>query len=481
MEPIASAAGIRAAEHVWFDAHPGGDLMGRAATAVARAALKLLSGRESWGVLVVAGPGNNAGDALFAAAELHDLLGQRVPIWVWPVAERTHNDGLDAALAEGAVVVDAAGALMFADGVGLIIDGLSGLGGRPGLPDAVAAVARAASDGGVPVLSVDLPSGLSADAVGMAPSFKADVTVTFIARKLANVCQPAASACGQVELVDIGVTAPPTSIWLATASDLRDCYPWPGPLSDKYSRGVVGLDTGSADYPGAALLGVNGALHAGAGMVRYAGPARAGVLAAFPSVVAPPDPLVPGRVQAWVCGSGWPAADADRLSRRLADGVPVVLDAGALIDLPRELPDGCLLTPHAGELGRLLGVPRHQVAEDPIAHARDGAARTGATVLLKGATQYSVSPAGQVLIACPGPPWTAVAGSGDALAGIAGALIAAGVDAWRAGALAASLQARAAGCLPGPRTPEEVTATGLPAAIAALDPRQPARKDDPWR
>ena len=111
-------------------------------------------------------------------------------------------------------------------------------------------------------------------------------------------------------------------------------------------------------------------------MVRYAGPAREAVLSRFPSVVAPLDADAPGRVQAWVCGSGWPGPDPQRLARRLADGVPVVLDAGALADLPRDLPPGCLLTPHAGELARLLGVDRSAVADDPIGHASRAAARS---------------------------------------------------------------------------------------------------------
>jgi NAD(P)H-hydrate repair Nnr-like enzyme with NAD(P)H-hydrate dehydratase domain len=96
------------------------------------------------------------------------------------------------------------------------------------------------------------------------------------------------------------------------------------------------------------------------------------------------------------------------------------------------------------------------VEEDPVHHAREAARRTGATVLLKGATQYCVRPDGAVMLAEPGPAWSATAGSGDTLAGIAGALLAAGLDAWRAGAVAASLQARAAAILPGPRTPSEV-------------------------
>lgn len=468
MRPIASAEGVRRAEQAWFAAHPGGDLMGRAADAVAEVAARMLTGRESLGVLVVAGPGNNAGDALFAAAELPGLLGRTLPLLVWPVTEATHADGLTAALAAGAVVVDAAGALTHGPGAGLVIDGLSGLGGRPGLPDAVAALARAVSEASVPVLAVDLPSGLMADAVGVHPSFAADETVTFIAHKLAHAATPAAARCGRTTLVDIGVDAPDEGRWVVEPSDLAAWYPWPDAEADKYSRGVVGLDTGSGPYPGAALLGVSGALHAGAGMVRYAGPARDAVLAAFPSVVAPVDAADPGRVQAWVCGSGWPDADPDRLRRRLDDGVPVVLDAGALADLPGDLPENSLLTPHAGELARLLGAERSDVHADPVGHALRAAADTHATVLLKGATQYAASPDGSLLVVPAGPAWTATAGSGDVLAGIAGTLLAAGLPAQRAGALAAALQARAASVLPGPRTPDDLARLALPLAIAGL-------------
>ncbi|HHU39657.1 MAG TPA: bifunctional ADP-dependent NAD(P)H-hydrate dehydratase/NAD(P)H-hydrate epimerase [Propionibacterium sp.] len=468
MEPIASAQSIRDAEAAWFAAHPGGDLMGVAASAVARASIPLLAGREHLGVLVVAGPGNNAGDALFAAAELPELLGRPVPLWVWPIVDTTHADGLAAALDEGAVVVDAAGALTLCTGAGLVIDGVSGLGGKPGLPDAVAAVARAAHEARVPVVAVDIPSGLVADSCRAHDSFVADVTVTFIARKLAHVAEPAASACGRVELVDIGVAPTPVDLWRVTGDDLRAWYPWPDAGSDKYSRGVVGVDTGTETYPGAALLGVSGALHAGAGMVRYAGPARDQVLRAFPSVVAPLDPTNPGRVQAWVCGSGWPSADAERLARRVADWVPLVLDAGALGALPDELPSDSVLTPHAGELARLLGIERAEVEDDPLTHARRAAADTGACVLLKGATQYAVAPDGTAILAQPGPAWTATAGSGDVLAGMVGTFLAAGVPTLWAAALAASLQARAAAAMPGPHTPEELAAHSLPSVIASL-------------
>ena len=471
MEPIATADEIRAAEGAWFAAHPGGDLMGRAADAVAEVAADVLRTQDLPGVLVVAGPGNNAGDALFAAAELSGLLGRTVPLWVWPVLEKTHADGLDAALASGAVLIDGAGALMHVGGAGLVIDGFAGIGGRAGLPDAVSAVARAADEAGVPVLAVDLPSGLVADSPVAHDSFRADVTVTFIARKLAHVAEPAASRCGEVVLVDIGVALDAgagASVALVDVEDLGTWFPFPTVASDKYSRGVVGIDTGTEEYPGAAVLGVSGALHAGAGMVRYTGPARDAVLAAFPSVVCPLDVVNPGRVQAWVVGSGWPGADGPRLGRRVADRVPMVVDAGALDTvhwLQDPLPPGSLATPHAGELARLLGVERSAVEDDPIRFAREAAAALGASVLLKGATQYCVAPEGDVLIAEPGPAWTATAGSGDVLAGIAGALLAAGVPALRAGALAASLQARAASAVPGPRTPDEVAASGLPDVV----------------
>ncbi|MFV0452158.1 MAG: bifunctional ADP-dependent NAD(P)H-hydrate dehydratase/NAD(P)H-hydrate epimerase [Propioniciclava sp.] len=473
MLAVLTASAIRDAEGRWFADHPAGDLMGHAARAVADQAAELLDqqapGEAPPCVLVVAGAGNNAGDALFAAQRLARARPERIEVLLWPATGSTHAEALAAAVEAGAVIVDAGTALDRAPHVSLIIDGVSGLGGRPGLPPTVAAVAGAAEVHRVLVLAVDLPSGLTADRPGAGVSFQATRTVTFIGHKLAHVALPAAARCGVVTCVDLGVEAPSAEVFCLTGDDIGAGYPWPGPMSDKYSRGVVGLDTGSRAYPGAAVLGCSGALHAGAGMVRYVGPARAMVLGAHPSVVAAQDSRRPGRVQAWVCGSGWSALDADRRARRLDDGVPTVLDAAALLDPPDTLDASTLLTPHAGELARLLGVDRAAVTDDPLSHSRRAAAETGACVLLKGATQYSVHPDGRVLIAEAGPSWTATAGSGDVLAGVAGTLLAAGVDAWHAGALAASLQARAAAALPGPHAPDEVAAIGLPRALATLE------------
>lgn len=197
---------------------------------------------------------------------------------------------------------------------------------------------------------------------------------------------------------------------------------------DKYSRGVVGMRTGSEAYPGAAVLGVEAAWRAGAGMVRYVGPDAAAslVLARRPETV-----RGAGRVQAWVIGSGMPAATDDSgavggmtLAEILAGSEPVVVDAGAL-----ELPGATaprVLTPHRGELARLRstrGLSREWT--DDAEAARDTAAATGATVLLKGARTWVATPGGWLGLVESGAPWLSTAGTGDVLAGILGALVAA--------------------------------------------------------
>lgn len=208
----------------------------------------------------------------------------------------------------------------------------------------------------------------------------------------------------------------------------------PRASDDKYARGVVGLVTGSDAYPGAAVLGVEAAHRTGAGMVRYLGPRRAAdlVLARRPETVAGT-----GRVQAWVLGSGMDAAQRTAplratLHASLAEGVPVVLDAGAL-DLARIGDGPLLLTPHAGELRTLLAglgidAERDAIAEAPERWARLAAERTGATVLLKGARTVVTDGERVASVAAP-THWLATAGTGDVLAGVAGAVLAAHADA----------------------------------------------------
>lgn len=444
---------IRAAEEEAFARTAEGELMQRASDALATRLLRDLGHTDGTAVLVLAGPGNNGGDALWAAAR---LAGRGVRVWVHAVVpDRVHREGWQAALAGGAIPVDFETALTLVDRVDRVVDGIFGIGGHPGLSGDSAVLARACEQAGVPVTAVDIPSGLAADEAGDYSSFRAERTVTFGSAKPCQVMQPAAGRCGEVDVVDIGLHwaaigelgEPLVRRW--EAADVAQHWPVPTVCSDKYARGVVGVDAGSATYPGAGVLVAYGASYAGCGMVRSLGAPEVGraAVTAIPSVV-----TAPGRVQAWVVGSGWgdrPDA-AERLAGLLAEGVPVLVDADGLSHVDRvTLRPDCLLTPHAGELARLLGVERAAVVARPIEHARRAADLTLATVLLKGATQYVARPGERsVDVAVPGPAWTAQAGSGDTLAGVCGALLAAGLPAAEAAVCGASLQALAAAAEP---------------------------------
>lgn len=261
-----------------------------------------------------------------------------------------------------------------------------------------------------------------------------------------------------------------------TVAEVAAWWPVPDAQSHKYTRGVVGIDAGSASYPGAGLLAVAGALGAGPGMVRYLGQVPSTVIVhRYPSVVA-----APGQVQAMVLGSGWgELPDAkERLQRAVALQVPLVIDADALGLLPQGLPGNSLITPHAGELARLLGADRVDVESDPIGAATQAASQLGVTVLLKGAIQPVVTPEAEVWTAIPGPAWTGQAGSGDVLAGACGTLLAAGLPAWQAGLLAASLQAITATRYLGPHTPD-VQAARFPEVVGEIT-RPRVCDGSPW-
>ncbi len=266
-----------------------------------------------------------------------------------------------------------------------------------------------------------------------------------------------------------------------TFDDVRRLWPVPGAGSDKYSRGVVGIVAGTPTYPGAAVLSVLGALGAGPGMVRYLGPpeVQALVHAAAPEAV-----TAEGRVQAWVCGSGFDpgsrakgvAEQKHHVEEALASDLPVVVDAGALELLDhRSAPT--LLTPHAGELARLLSrlrgeeVSREEVTSAPLAHAREAAERTGCTVLLKGSHTLVVSPDASrpVRSQADAPAWVGTAGAGDVLGGLLGTLLAAGLDPLDAGSLGALVHGVAADRTnPGGPVRISEVARRIPETVAAL-------------
>ena len=346
----------------------------------------------------------------------------------------------------------------------LIIDGLLGIGGKGGLREPFATLAQLAANSAATTLAVDLPSGIDADTGEVeGPAVRADVTVTFGTFKPGLLIDPGSGHAGVVELVDIGLGPyldPTPEASAPQAEDIADLLPRPGAESDKYRRGVLGLLAGSDKYTGAALLSTGGAVAGGAGMVRLvtAPNAAAAVRLVHPEVVITelpgirfPDDV--GRVQAWVAGPGMGTdeAAADRLGRVLATNLPVLIDADGLTLLSnhRELlprPAPTLLTPHAGELGRLLRADPADVAARRLEHARRAAAEFGACVLLKGSTTVVAPPhdLDPVLINTTGTSWLATAGTGDVLAGLAGALLAQGLAAPQAALCAAYLHGLAA-------------------------------------
>jgi ADP-dependent NAD(P)H-hydrate dehydratase / NAD(P)H-hydrate epimerase len=449
-------------------------LMQRAAAEVAANASQLLrsrtGGRYGRHVMIMVGAGNNGGDALFAGVR---LARRGVRVTAVRCLGNPHPAGLAALVAAGGQLVELDEVNKHLD-FHLVIDGILGIGGRPGLPDAVDQLIQLVAERAIPIVAVDLPSGVAAD-TGAVPgaAVSATRTVTFGELKPCHLLQPALRHCGVITVVDIGLgTDHPEKPDLEglDEDELARTWPYPTERSDKYSRGAVGADTGSDQYPGAAVMSVYGAVYGGAGYVRFVGAERpASIISAqLPNVV-----FSPGRVQAHLFGSGWGerADGAQVLARVAEEGTPAVVDADGLRYLPNPAPANWLLTPHAGELARLLDRERGWVEEDPLRAVSAGARQTGATVLLKGATQLVARPGdGPVLVAVPGPAWTAQAGSGDVLGGVCAALLAAGIDAQKAGQLGASVQAVAAAAHPGVMSPQEL-ARAIGRSLGRLEQR----------
>lgn len=285
-------------------------------------------------------------------------------------------------------------------------------------------------------------------------ALRADATVTFGTYKPGLLIDPAREYAGTVRLVGIGLEAHLPSVPDLEAlqhADVARLLPEPAAESDKYRRGVVGVVAGSARYPGAAVLAVAGALRGGAGAVRYVGHAADAVIARFPeTLVHAGPPAKAGRVQAWVVGPGL-GDDEEAVRDVLASDVPVLVDADGLRLLDaaavRDRDAPTLLTPHAGEAAALLGVPRDEVESSRLASVRELAAHYGATALLKGSTTLVAGPDGSrtpVRVNPMGTPWLATAGSGDVLSGLAGSLLAAGLEPRDAGSVAAYLHGLAA-------------------------------------
>ena len=446
---------------------PGIELMERAGAAVAACA-ETYSPRS---VAVLAGPGNNGGDG-FVAARLLAEAGYRVTVFLH--GDRAKLKG-DAALAAQRWTGPTLPAMTDeVNNYSLVVDALFGAGlDRPLEADALALVA-ALNASALPVLAVDLPSGINgATGAVMGDAIRATATVTFFRRKPGHLLLPGRLHCGKVQVADIGINAdvldhirPQTfendpALW-------RKSFPVPQLDGHKYSRGHAVVVSGGIATTGAARLAARGALRAGAGLVTIASPRDAlavNAAASLAVMVRPVDGareltefLSDPRFNALAIGPGCGvgAATLELTLAALSGERAVVLDADALtsfagdavalsVAIKRRGRAATVLTPHAGEFARLFS------DLDPSSHlpvklelTRKAAAETGAVVVFKGADTVIAAPDNRAAINANAPAWLATAGSGDVLAGIITGLLAQGMPAFEAACAAVWLHGEAA-------------------------------------
>ncbi|WP_280489942.1 bifunctional ADP-dependent NAD(P)H-hydrate dehydratase/NAD(P)H-hydrate epimerase [Nocardia carnea] len=481
------AADVKATVATELQAGPSDRLLRKAAAGLAVVVAEELQRRHGsvYGrrIAMLVGTGNNGADALLAGIRLRR---QGVQVDAVLTGDTAYDPGVQRLrrargnLIPGAEIALAVEALQAAD---LILDGIIGESGAGGLYGNGAQLVNAIP-ANTPVIAVDLPSGVDPDSGEIQGTHvRADLTVTFAAWKGCLLLPPASHAAGDLRYVSVGLPTIPVSptVRRLGANDIAKLWPVPARNSHKYTRGVLGIVAGSDRYPGAAVLAVLGAVESGAaGIARFVGPAgvTTQVLTAVPEAV----PGI-GQVQAWLLGSGVEDdAEQDKaINTALRSGQPCVVDAGALhACVHRRLEgeraagaDKVLLTPHAGELARMIGwldepVERTEIEARPLHYGRKLAQALDVTVLVKGPTTIIVGPEGKVGSQAEAPPWLATAGAGDVLAGIAGALMASGVKALDAGELAAFVHGRAAMAAHQDRSRGPLTASAVAQAVPAV-------------
>ncbi|MGN6606784.1 MAG: NAD(P)H-hydrate dehydratase [Jatrophihabitans sp.] len=464
-----SVAQIREAEASLMATMPEGALMQRAASALAVECARVLGRVYGARVVLLVGGGNNGGDALYAGARLARRGAAVSAMLLSP--GRAHAEGLAALRAAGGRVVPSSAAVVAqAD---LVVDGIVGIGGSPGLRGEAVGLTAAAR--AVPTVAVDLPSGIDADTgEAGADVVHADVTVTFGALKAGLVAGDGPQYAGEVHVVDIGLSLPEPSVRVLEAADVAALLPVPGFADDKYTRGVIGVVAGSSAYGGAGVLCTGSAAVGGAGFVRYAGSAPDAIRARYPEVVVQSGtPLGELRVQAWTVGPGigTDGAALGLVREALATDVPVLLDADAITvvaqdDALRSALGGrsapVVVTPHDREFERLVG---SAPGADRVGAARAAAAELGVVVLLQGNATVVAAPDGPVFVNPPGTPWLGTAGSGDVLSGLIGSLLASGLDAPVAAAVGAYVHGVAG---------QLAAADGPPTSLDVLNAVRPA-------
>lgn len=514
LEPLFTADEMRALDAWAIERRgiPSLELMEKAGAGVAAAVAPLSA---SGPIRIVCGKGNNGGDGLVAARRLRELGADAQVLLLFAVEElsadaranyerlvqsggqfeRVEPDAIERALEGSSVVVDA-----------LLGTGFSGVPRAP-----IDRVIEAINEAGAPVLAVDVPSGVDASTGEVAGAcVRADMTVTFHASKVGLWIHPGKAHAGRVEVIDIGM--PPddgsrpgrgAGIGLIKPPVL-DLIPERDADSNKFKSGSVLVVGGSTGLTGAVCLACDAAMRAGAGWVRAAVPRSLNVIfeQKLTEVMTLPLPDHDGflegkaadealeaveRAQAVALGPGLGRSDhsflvAQRLLREVDR--PLVLDADGLNALSGEGLEAiadrsspAVLTPHAGELGRLLGVDSSDISAHRLRHARSAAARSRSTVVLKGDDTLVVDAGGElVAVSGDGTPALATAGTGDVLTGIIAAFLAKGMvtfDAASAGVFAHAEAGRGAAAEYGVQS---VVATDVIAAVPAVFRERAARR-----
>lgn len=455
--PVLTADEMRAWDHhaIHSSGIPERVLMESAGRAAASVIQRLYpDGR----VVAAVGSGNNGGDAMVVVRALR-AWGREV------AAVQVGSRAPDAALLHGweipSVPADAADEAF--RGAGVIVDGLLGTGAtgapRGAYAEAIAAMERS----GRPIVALDGPSGVDlTTGAAPGPAVRAEVTVTFGAPKRGLLLFPGRERAGRIVAVEIGFTPlaeDGASARLITPAWARAVLPPVAPNAHKGMMGKVSIVAGRRGMSGAAVLAGLGALRAGAGMASIVSPDanREIIQSTLPEALyVDRDALDPGfqsGSQAVVAGPGMGTDDASLdLLRTIARGsdVPLLLDADALTllarnpDLRGEIGRPLVLTPHPGEMGRLIEKSTSDVTAGPFAAAAEAAERFGCTVLLKGSPSLVAAPGRPTLVNVAGHSGLATGGNGDVLSGVIGAFLALGMDPVDAAAAALYYAGRAA-------------------------------------
>jgi ADP-dependent NAD(P)H-hydrate dehydratase / NAD(P)H-hydrate epimerase len=480
MTYLYSVAQTREIEAAHFKAHPKSSLMQRAGEAVATLAIDLIAKHKlKKSVLVIAGTGNNGGDAWVAARALQI---QKIKVCVWQIGVQKHNDiaskkANEAYIAaKGNIAQKTAPALEF----GLIIDGIFGIGlskaPQGDFRDAIRFANQQREKFAAKILAIDIPSGLSADTgVAFTDTINADATLTFLGAKPGLYTADGTDHCGKIFIDDLGVDLGERNGSLLAEHDMAELIVQRRNNSHKGTYGNVGIIGGAAGMVGAAVLAARAALHMGPGKV-YAGLIAADAIsfdAINPEIMVrrAVDVAEDKNITAFAIGMGAGEGKPVKalLAEILATQKPVLIDADALafVNIDNTNPNtgeaneaeitetarpalslksNIILTPHPGEAARLLKITSAEVQADRIDAALSIAKRAGAIVVLKGAGTVIATPDGDYFINTTGNPGMASGGMGDALSGMIAAFLAQGLTPLNAAKLGVYLHGAAADC-----------------------------------